>query len=212
MVCRSDIPSTGDSRILFSLWQLPVGERVEKALLPRATDFPNLGCAMSEVGEQLRRSRQAQGMSLAQVADHTKLRADHLEALERGDFSVFPAPVYVRGTVRTYAQMLHLDLAPLLARLDEELARSPEHANAVGLAGRRRTPLDALTYQLSKIDWRLAAWLGGGALVLLLGVAGVRWWQGRAMEDPLRRLGPGLYEGARPAGERLPILTNLPPR
>ncbi|HMO63993.1 MAG TPA: helix-turn-helix domain-containing protein, partial [Verrucomicrobiota bacterium] len=127
---------------------------------------------MSEVGEQLRRAREAQGLSLAQVADHTKLRADHLDALERGDFGVFPAPVYVRGTVRTYARLLHLDLAPLLARLDEELSRNPDHAEALALAGRRRTPLDALTYQLSKIDWRLAAWIGGGALVLLLGVAG----------------------------------------
>ena len=167
---------------------------------------------MSEVGEQLRRAREAQGLSLAQVADHTKLRADHLDALERGDFGVFPAPVYVRGTVRTYARLLHLDLAPLLARLDEELSRNPDHAEALALAGRRRTPLDALTYQLSKIDWRLAAWIGGGALVLLLGVAGIRWWQGRAVEDPLRRLGPGLYEGARPTGELLPVPTNLPPR
>lgn len=167
---------------------------------------------MSEVGEQLRRAREAQGLSLAQVAEHTKLRADHLGALERGDFGVFPAPVYVRGTVRTYGRLLHLDLDPLIARLDEELARSPDHAEAIALTGRRRTPLDWLTFQLSKIDWRVAAWVGGGALALLMTVAGVRWWQNRAADDPLKNLGPGLYEGAPPAGELLPVPTNLPPR
>jgi cytoskeletal protein RodZ len=166
---------------------------------------------MSEVGRQLRQAREAQGLSLHQVAEHTKLRADHLDALERGEFSVFPAPVYVRGTVRTYCHLLHLDAAGFVARLDEELA-GREGAGEGSLTGRPRTPLDAVTYQLSRINWRLAGpALGGLALLLLLGL-GLRWWSRQPAEDPLRGLGPGRYQGARPTGELLPLQTNLPPK
>lgn len=145
------------------------------------------------------------------MAEATKIRVDHLEALEKGDYDPFPAPVYIRGSVRTYASFLRLDPATVLSTLDAELADSPEFSEPPSLSGARRGPLDWLTYQLSRVNWRLT----GIALAVLLVVAsaliGWKMWTQRMREDPLSRLGPGLYRPA-PAseGDLLPLPPGAP--
>ena len=51
----------------------------------------------SSVGEQLRKARESRRLTLSQVADATKIKSDHIAALEEGDFHPFSAPVYIRG-------------------------------------------------------------------------------------------------------------------
>jgi cytoskeletal protein RodZ len=58
------------------------------------------------VPEQLRQARQAQNLTIQQVAEITKIRSDHIRALEEADYNVFSAPVYIRGFTRTYATLL----------------------------------------------------------------------------------------------------------
>ena len=77
---------------------------------------------MPSVGQQLRQAREAQKMDLHEIVDITKIRADHLRALEEGNYSVFSAPVYIRGFVRSYATLLKLDTAQILEELGHELA------------------------------------------------------------------------------------------
>ena len=79
---------------------------------------------MSTVAEQLHRAREAKQLSVEQVAEITKIRGDHLRALEEGNFNVFSAPVYIRGFVRTYATLLKLDLGQIMAALDDELGQT----------------------------------------------------------------------------------------
>ena len=55
-----------------------------------------------------------------QVAEITKIRTDHIRALEAGDFQTFSAPVYIRGFTRTYARALKMDEGHLLAELETE--------------------------------------------------------------------------------------------
>lgn len=162
------------------------------------------------VAEQLRRAREAQGLALHDLAEMTKIRADHLEALEKADYEPFPAPVYIRGSVRTYASFLKMDVPAVLAALDAELAQSPEHSGPPSLTGQRRGPLDWLTYQLSRIHWRLVA----GLAILLALIGGGSWawrsWNRQMREDPLSKLGPGIYRPAAAGGggELLPMPTN----
>jgi len=164
---------------------------------------------MSSVAEQLRQAREAQGLSLRNMADATKIRTDHLDALERADYEPFPAPVYIRGSVRTYAGFLKLDVPAVLAALDAELAQSPNLSGPPSLTGERRGPLDWVTYQLSLVNWRLT-----GLAVLILAVVGgglIGWqfWNRRMQEDPLGHLGPGMYRPTAAAGaDVLPIPTN----
>ncbi|MGH7954054.1 MAG: helix-turn-helix domain-containing protein, partial [Limisphaerales bacterium] len=50
---------------------------------------------MPTVAEQLRAAREVQKLTIHQVAEKTKIRTDHVRALEDGNFSVFSAPVYI---------------------------------------------------------------------------------------------------------------------
>ena len=64
---------------------------------------------MESVGEFLKHEREAQGKTVEDVAKATKVSKLILEALEADHFSVLPAPVYVKGHLRTYARFLGLD-------------------------------------------------------------------------------------------------------
>lgn len=75
---------------------------------------------MGRTGETLRAARLAKQVSLQQVEKETKIKLKHLEALESGQFANLPAPVYARAYLRTYAQYLGLDPAPLLRSFNEE--------------------------------------------------------------------------------------------
>ena len=72
---------------------------------------------MATVAEQLRHAREAKGLALAEVVEVIQLKTDQVQALEGGRFEEFAAPAYVRGFVRSYANMLKLDTEALLAQL-----------------------------------------------------------------------------------------------
>ena len=71
---------------------------------------------MNEIGDLLRRTREAQGLTLEEISDMTKISVRYLEAIESGDYSVIPAKVYAQGFIRNYANVLGLDGAELSAR------------------------------------------------------------------------------------------------
>src|SRR6516165_4032561 len=83
---------------------------------------------MSAVAEQLRHGREAQNLTVQQVAEITKMRTDHLRALEEGNFNVFSAPVYIRGFVRTYSTLLKLDVPKVMRDLEAELGATQKFA------------------------------------------------------------------------------------
>jgi cytoskeleton protein RodZ len=61
------------------------------------------------IGRILEQKRKAQGLSLEEVEQATKIRKRYLEALEREDYAVLPDGVYARGFLKTYANYLGLD-------------------------------------------------------------------------------------------------------
>lgn len=75
-------------------------------------------------GEQLRRAREACGMTVQDVAQTLKLGIRQVEALEAGDWHQLPGATFIRGFVRNYARILQLDAAPLMAALDRVLERT----------------------------------------------------------------------------------------
>ncbi len=167
---------------------------------------------MPTVAEQLRAAREARKLTVYQVAETTKIRTDHIRALEEGNFDAFVAPVYIRGFVRTYATLLKLDVPQVMATLEEELGRTEKFSEPPPLSGQSRGPLDFFTLMLSRLDWRKTG-LVAGALVfvgLVVGIyALVRHFHSR---DPLGDLKPGLYQPANTSsGDTLP-LTNPPAR
>lgn len=160
---------------------------------------------MSTVAEQLHQAREAKQLSVEQVAEITKIRGDHLRALEEGNFNVFSAPVYIRGFVRTYSTLLKLDVPRVMAELDDELGQTKKFAEPPPLSDHPRGALDFLMLQLSRIDLlKGVVLLAGAVLVLafLLGYAGYRHYRSN---DPLRNVKPGVYRSPNNSGDTLPL-------
>lgn len=168
---------------------------------------------MPTVAEQLRRAREEQKLNVYQVAEITKIKTDHIRALEAGQFDSFAAPVYIRGFVRSYAKVLKLDVAHVLADLDAELGQTEKFRELPPLTNEPRGVLDFMMLQLSKMNWRIVVAVLAVAIAILLAVVGVRGCKAKTPTDPLRDLGPGLYQ-SKPdqSGEVLALPTNSTPR
>ncbi|MBM3845525.1 MAG: helix-turn-helix domain-containing protein [Verrucomicrobia bacterium] len=169
---------------------------------------------MPTVHEQLRAAREAAKLSTREAAEAIKLKADQIEALETGNYSVFPAPVYIRGSIRTYAKLLKLDPVSLMTQLDQELSESRELTDPPRLAPLAGGFLDWVTLQLSKLDWRIAAAMATIVLGLIIAWTLIGPAAQPVAKDPLSNLPPGLHsaKSTRLGGGTLPLPTNAPPR
>ena len=66
------------------------------------------------LGEILKNARIQKGFSPSDVAEHTHMMVQVVEDLEREDFRRIAAPIYGRGFVKLYAELLELDPEPLV--------------------------------------------------------------------------------------------------
>lgn len=162
---------------------------------------------MPSVAEQLRSARESQKLSIHQAAETTKIKTDHIRALEAGQFDVFIAPVYIRGFTRTYARYLRLDEAQVLADLEAELGDSPRLSrNPIDSEMPQRNFVDTLMLGLSRLNWRLWAGIAVLAVAVTISVSAVRQWRHSRTVDPLKDLGNGMYQPTQPSsGEVLPL-------
>ncbi len=69
----------------------------------------------TELGEQLRRAREAKGLSLEEVEKATAIRKRFLQAMEEGRFDALPGEIQLRGFLRNYASQVGLNGDELLA-------------------------------------------------------------------------------------------------
>jgi cytoskeletal protein RodZ len=161
---------------------------------------------MSTVAEQLRQAREARHLTVEQVAEITKIRTDHLRALEEGNYNVFSAPVYIRGFVRSLSTLLKLDVPQVMAALDGELGQTKQFAEPPPLSPPSRGLLDFIMLQLSKVDWRKGVFALGGLVIVTGALLGVVVWRHYRTTDPLKSLKPGVYRPAHTnSGETLPL-------
>ncbi len=117
-------------------------------------------------GRMLREARERLGLSVADVTEQTKLSHRQVEALEADDFQRLPELPFVRGFVRSYAKILHLDAQPLLAALPQA-----KEASAKRMPASVEVPFP--NAQLSQRQNRI--WLGA-AFLLAVGVAFAMWY------------------------------------
>ena len=117
--------------------------------------------ASLSVGAQLARGREAQGLSVADVANRLKLTPKQINALENDQFDSL-GPVFSRGFVRNYARLLQLDVPILLDAMQapgsaaEDLTIRDEHI--------------AISHSLSQYWLKLIAAIVIIAIGLTLGV------------------------------------------
>ena len=70
---------------------------------------------METLGQKLKAARLARKMTASEAAKGTRIKVQHIEAMEGDDFSAIPAPAYAKGFIKLYAELLGLDPAPLIA-------------------------------------------------------------------------------------------------
>lgn len=142
------------------------GSRDEETLFPR------------EAGERLRAAREAQGLSLADIAARTRVPIRHLQAIESGDYSEMPTPTYAIGFAKAYARAVGED--------EVTIARDVR-ARTASISAERQ---EYQPYELddpTRVPPRGLALIAGAlALVVLLGALvwlGSGWFGGSSSAD-----------------------------
>jgi len=159
---------------------------------------------MPTVAEQLRAAREAAQLTVEKVAEMTKIRTDHIRALEEGNFNRFPALVYIRGSVKNYAMKLKLDVPKIMAALDAELKGTEKFSEPPPLVQHAKSPLDQLMFWLSKVNAKVL--LAGGVLAgIVLLILAVNWAvHARQSRHPSAGPPPALYQTSN-SGDTLPL-------
>lgn len=75
------------------------------------------GIPHASLGSMIREAREHLGLSIMDVSSQIKFAPRQIEALEADDFQHLPETAYLRGFVRSYAKVLHMDAEVLLAAL-----------------------------------------------------------------------------------------------
>ncbi|MEB3266068.1 MAG: helix-turn-helix domain-containing protein [Cyanobacteriota bacterium] len=131
----------------------------------RAASSPQLGGRdrqgsdpLPQVGEQVRRAREAQGLNLRQLANDTRISTTVLEAIERGWRDRLPEGTYLRSMLPLLERRLDLptgSLTPILAPSRSLAGRNPTRPGQV----RRFTPgsIDVFTTWQGTVIYGLLA-------------------------------------------------------
>ncbi|QAX82256.1 RodZ domain-containing protein [Candidatus Pseudomonas adelgestsugas] len=85
-------------------------------------------------GETLRRTRESNGWSLAEVALKLNLTAISLSYLEAGAFDKLPGHTFARGYIRAYAKLLGINQTVLVQEFDQFTGTDSHGSNVHGLS------------------------------------------------------------------------------
>lgn len=72
------------------------------------------------LGEKMKKIRNERRLSLAEVSKSTKIQSKYLQYMEEGEYSKLPADVYVKGFLRSYAQIMGLNEDALCKQYQRE--------------------------------------------------------------------------------------------
>jgi cytoskeletal protein RodZ len=79
-----------------------------------------------DIGSSLREARVRQELDFPELEQLTRIRPKYLRALEDERFDILPAPTYVRGFLRSYADALGLDGQPFVDEYNSRFAVGEE--------------------------------------------------------------------------------------
>ena len=125
---------------------------------------------MAGIGQLLRETREAKGLTLADVERVTRIRLTYLEALEAEQFDLLPGEVYVRGFLRNYARFLGLkneELVPPVSYAQNQDAPRHPGESRLNLSEPIAVPLET-----SGGVWALRILL---VIVLIVGLSAAGW-------------------------------------
>ncbi len=125
--------------------------------------------AGATVGAWLRAARESAGLTQDGVAQQLKLHPRQVRALEEDDFGLLPGRTFVRGFVRNYARLVHLDAEALVAALPVGEPTSPLERLTYSPSSR---PMGEIPIESPRRGGGVARWLIPLLLLAIVGVAG----------------------------------------
>jgi len=127
---------------------------------------------MFDIGSSLREARLRQNLDFPELEERTKIRPKYLRALEDENFDILPAPTYVRGFLRSYAESLGLDGQPFVDEYNTRFTvgedDAPLRARRVPVQRRDRGPRESRMAAVALVAIAIAtalviaAWKFGG--------------------------------------------------
>ncbi|HJQ33947.1 MAG TPA: helix-turn-helix domain-containing protein [Pyrinomonadaceae bacterium] len=112
--------------------------------------------ADGSLGEQLRRAREARGVTLREVSEQTRITMRHLEAIEADNYKDLPGGIFNKSFVKSYARYVRFDEARAVELYERQARAAGLHTDEVATTPQRarvytgeatRSPL--MTYGLS---------------------------------------------------------------
>jgi len=79
---------------------------------------------METLGQYLKREREQRGISLEDIAKHTKYHITKVRALEDDRHADLPSPPYVKGMLRSISHFLEIDVTDVMLRYQDYLNES----------------------------------------------------------------------------------------
>lgn len=114
-------------------------------------------------GPILKEARERLGLEQKDIASQLNLQVDTIDAVENDAAEKLPAPTYVRGYIRSYARMVHLDGDALIKLYESDAAGPPEIIPDIKQhhqASSTDKPVKAVTYLITfALALLLLAWL-----------------------------------------------------
>ncbi|MCP4302248.1 MAG: helix-turn-helix domain-containing protein [Gammaproteobacteria bacterium] len=129
-------------------------------------------------GERLAEARRAQQISVVEVAKELHLDEPKVRALERNEFDILGAPVFAKGHLRKYAQLVKVDQDDVMADY-YQLTRAAGMQPVITARPRPRREMSP------------GPWIA--VIVVIIVVATVYWWFTSApatVDEPQRELMP----------------------
>ena len=119
---------------------------------PAPEDYDTLGAYLRAVREQ-------RGLSLADLADTTRIRRAYLQAVEERNRSALPSRPFAIGYVRAYARALGVDGEGAVQRFKVDWPETDEPLrNPVGVQGEARARNPAITVAVGVLLAGVAVW------------------------------------------------------
>jgi cytoskeletal protein RodZ len=139
---------------------------------------------LHSIGSFLQQRRLELGVSLEEVAAKTLIRVPLLQAIEDGDISLLPEPIYVKGLILRYGNILQVDGDTLADTFPLEI--TPIVSDIIA-----KPPAPSIAERLADISLNLKPHLGkillaGGVVVGIVAVASLR----QPFMDAIARIRP----------------------
>ena len=83
------------------------------------------------VGEILRKRREELGKDIREISETLKIKYDYLKAIEDEAIEKLPEEVYVKGYIREYAELLHIDPETAINAYIQQISPSKEEKKEV---------------------------------------------------------------------------------